>query len=139
MAVAVAEIVGLRATLVHGQFDLKGSGFVVEVDKLEIVEGESAGDVQIKGATVEIKRPLGVKGADHHVDRLRHRTGPFYRRRLCCGANRVGRGSQGNNSRRARKMDRDWRQASPSVLAPVLIAGPKWDTFRRQGRRGQRL
>jgi hypothetical protein len=34
MAVAVAEIVGLRATLVHGQFDLKGSGFVVEVDKL---------------------------------------------------------------------------------------------------------
>ena len=51
MAVAVAEIVGLRAASVHGQFDLKGSGFVVEVDKLEIVEGESAGDVQIEGAT----------------------------------------------------------------------------------------
>jgi hypothetical protein len=46
MAVAVAEIVGLRAAAVHGQFDLKRSGFVVEVDKLEIVEGESAGDVQ---------------------------------------------------------------------------------------------
>ena len=118
MAVAVAEIVGIRAAAVHGQFDLKGSGFVVEVDKPEIVEGESAGDVQIKGATVEIERPLGVKGADHHVDGLCHRTGPFYRRRLCCGANRVGRSSQRNNSRRGRTVDRDWWQANASVLAP---------------------
>ena len=54
MAVAVAEIVSLCAAAIHRQFDLKGPGFVVEVDKLEIVEGELAGDVQIKGATVEI-------------------------------------------------------------------------------------
>jgi len=32
MAVAVAEIVGIRAAAVPGQFDLKCSGFVVEVD-----------------------------------------------------------------------------------------------------------
>src|SRR6056297_769775 len=72
VAVAIAEVIGLGAALVDGEFHLEGAFVVGHVDEGEFLEVEPVGHLEPERALVEINRPRLVENADHAVNGFGH-------------------------------------------------------------------
>ena len=72
MAVAVAEIVRLSATLVDRQFKLELALGIALVDEREGLEIEPVGDLEPERLAVEIHGPVFIQNADHGMNGFRH-------------------------------------------------------------------
>jgi hypothetical protein len=71
MAVAVAELIGLLAPLVDGQFKLERAVVIGHVDQRETVEVEPVGDLQPERLVVKVDGTGLFENPDHGMNRLR--------------------------------------------------------------------
>ena len=70
VAVAVAKIVRLCLTLVHGQFEFELGFGIAQIDQREIREIEPVRHLKAEGCIIEFYGPVLIEHADHRMDLL---------------------------------------------------------------------